>query len=305
MSTATTTMKKLLNDPADVVRESLAGLAAAHGDILRYDAEARILVRTVPRCRARSRCLRRRLRPRAAARRLRRLGMLDALPGEVFTSPVPEQMLAATKAVDGGAGVVHIVKNYTGDVRLQARGRGRGGRGHRRRVGARRRRCRRAGLALHRGRRGGGAVLVEKIAGAAPSAATTWRGRGRRAARQRARALVRRGAVVLHAAGGGPADLRPPDGEVEVGSASTASRAAPRGARPAQGAAVMVEAVLRPAAVLGRARAAVRQRHGRHARLELYLLYHEVDELLRGGPGAESAAWSAATSPRSRWPARR
>jgi dihydroxyacetone kinase-like protein len=45
------------------------------------------------------------------------LGMLDAAcPGAVFTSPVPDQMLAATKAVDGGAGVVHIVKNYTGDV---------------------------------------------------------------------------------------------------------------------------------------------------------------------------------------------
>jgi dihydroxyacetone kinase-like protein len=43
--------------------------------------------------------------------------MLDAAcPGEVFASPVPGQMLAATKAVDGGAGVVHIVKNYTGDV---------------------------------------------------------------------------------------------------------------------------------------------------------------------------------------------
>src|ERR1700693_2668905 len=45
------------------------------------------------------------------------MGMLDAAcPGEVFTSPVPDQMLAATKAVDGGAGVVHIGKNYTGDV---------------------------------------------------------------------------------------------------------------------------------------------------------------------------------------------
>src|SRR5207245_1675110 len=45
------------------------------------------------------------------------LGMLDAAcPGEVFTSPVPDQMLAATNAVDGGAGVLHIVKNYTGDV---------------------------------------------------------------------------------------------------------------------------------------------------------------------------------------------
>jgi len=43
--------------------------------------------------------------------------MLDAAcPGEVFTSPTPDQMLEATKAVDGGAGVVHIVKNYTGDV---------------------------------------------------------------------------------------------------------------------------------------------------------------------------------------------
>jgi dihydroxyacetone kinase-like protein len=43
--------------------------------------------------------------------------MLDAAcAGEVFTSPVPEQMMAATKAVDAGAGVLHIVKNYTGDV---------------------------------------------------------------------------------------------------------------------------------------------------------------------------------------------
>src|ERR1700694_4938235 len=43
--------------------------------------------------------------------------MLDAAcPGAVFTSPVPDQMLAATRAVDGGAGVLHIVKNYSGDV---------------------------------------------------------------------------------------------------------------------------------------------------------------------------------------------
>ena len=45
------------------------------------------------------------------------VGMLDAAcPGEVFTSPTPDQMLAATSLVDGGAGVIHIVKNYTGDV---------------------------------------------------------------------------------------------------------------------------------------------------------------------------------------------
>ena len=44
-------------------------------------------------------------------------GMLDAAcPGQVFTSPSPDQMEAATSAVDGGAGVLHIVKNYTGDV---------------------------------------------------------------------------------------------------------------------------------------------------------------------------------------------
>ena len=43
--------------------------------------------------------------------------MLDAAcAGEIFTSPVPDQILAATKAVDGGAGVVHIIKNYTGDI---------------------------------------------------------------------------------------------------------------------------------------------------------------------------------------------
>ena len=44
-------------------------------------------------------------------------GMLDAAcPGAVFTSPTPDQMLEATKAIDGGAGVLHIVKNYTGDI---------------------------------------------------------------------------------------------------------------------------------------------------------------------------------------------
>jgi dihydroxyacetone kinase-like protein len=118
MSSSTQPMRKILNDPADVVRESLAGLAAAHGDVLSVDAEAQIVVRAGG--------------PRAGKVALVSgggsghepmhggfvgVGMLDAAcPGEVFTSPVPDQMLAATKAVDGGAGVVHIVKNYTGDV---------------------------------------------------------------------------------------------------------------------------------------------------------------------------------------------
>src|SRR6266576_7301470 len=118
MEVATTRMKKVLNDPAAVVGESLTGLAAAHGDLLRYDAEAHIVVRLDA--------------PRQGKVALVSgggsgheplhagfvgPGMLDAAcPGEVFTSPVPDQMLAATKAVDSGKGVVHIVKNYTGDV---------------------------------------------------------------------------------------------------------------------------------------------------------------------------------------------
>jgi dihydroxyacetone kinase-like protein len=111
-------MKKFLNDPADVVKESLAGLAAAHGDLVRYDADAQILVRADSPTQGKVALI------SGGGSGHEPLhggfvghGMLDAAcPGEVFTSPVPEQMLAATKAVDGGAGVVHIVKNYTGDV---------------------------------------------------------------------------------------------------------------------------------------------------------------------------------------------
>src|SRR6266487_5696349 len=118
MAVATTTLKKLVNDPEAIVDESVAGLAAAHSDLLRYDSEAKVIVRSDA--------------PVAGKVALISgggsgheplhggfvgLGMLDAAcPGEVFTSPVPDQMLAATKAVNGGAGVVHIVKNYTGDV---------------------------------------------------------------------------------------------------------------------------------------------------------------------------------------------
>src|SRR5437763_2851896 len=118
MAVAVQTMKKFLNDPADVVKESLAGLAAAHGDILRYDADAQILTRAGAPVQGKVALIsgggsgHEPLHGGFVGK-----GMLDAAcPGEVFTSPVPEQMLAATKAVDGGAGVVHIVKNYTGDV---------------------------------------------------------------------------------------------------------------------------------------------------------------------------------------------
>ena len=114
----TPTIKKFLNDPSAVVKESLAGLAAAHGDLLRYDAQAQIVVRADAPVAGKVALVsgggsgHEPLHGGFVGR-----GMLDAAcPGEVFTSPVPDQMLAATKVVDGGAGVVHIVKNYTGDV---------------------------------------------------------------------------------------------------------------------------------------------------------------------------------------------
>src|SRR6201989_3417123 len=118
MATVVTPMKKLLNDPEQVVKDSLTGLAAAHPDLLRYDAEAQIVVRSDSPVAGKVALVsgggsgHEPLHGGFVGR-----GMLDAAcPGEVFTSPVPDQMLAATKAVDGGAGVVHIVKNYTGDV---------------------------------------------------------------------------------------------------------------------------------------------------------------------------------------------
>lgn len=110
-------MKKLINDPADVVKEALLGIEAAHPD-LRVDHTQKIIYRSDA--------------PRRGKVGLISgggsgheplhggfvgLGMLDAAcAGEVFTSPVPDQMLEATRQVDGGAGVLHIVKNYTGDV---------------------------------------------------------------------------------------------------------------------------------------------------------------------------------------------
>ena len=110
-------MKKLINDPNDVVTEALHGIEAAHPD-LQVDHHNKVIYRGDT--------------PKQGKVGLISgggsgheplhggfvgLGMLDAAcAGEVFTSPVPDQMLAATKLVDGGAGVLHVVKNYTGDV---------------------------------------------------------------------------------------------------------------------------------------------------------------------------------------------
>ena len=111
-------MKKLLNKVEDLVPESLAGLQAAHPDLVKVDFANKVVLRAGG--------------PKKGKVGLVSgggsgheplhggfvgLGMLDAAcAGDVFTSPVPDQMEAATRAVDGGAGVLHIVKNYTGDV---------------------------------------------------------------------------------------------------------------------------------------------------------------------------------------------
>src|SRR5579872_2352424 len=118
MAVETNQMRKFLNDPAHLVKESLAGVAAAHPDLIRYDVANQILVRKDAPKKGKVALIsgggsgHEPMHGGFVGR-----GMLDAAcPGEVFTSPVPDQMLAATKAVDGGAGVIHIVKNYTGDV---------------------------------------------------------------------------------------------------------------------------------------------------------------------------------------------
>jgi phosphoenolpyruvate---glycerone phosphotransferase subunit DhaK len=122
MSTATpegrtTTMKKLINDPAAVVADALVGIEAAHPE-LRVDHDHKIIYRADAPVSGKVGLI------SGGGSGHEPLhggfvgyGMLDAAcPGEVFTSPTPEQMLEATNTVDGGAGVVHIVKNYTGDV---------------------------------------------------------------------------------------------------------------------------------------------------------------------------------------------
>ncbi|MFI7241325.1 dihydroxyacetone kinase subunit DhaK [Streptomyces qinglanensis] len=110
-------MRMLINVPESVVPDALRGMAAAHPE-LHVDVERRVVVR----------------RDAPVAGKVALVsgggsgheplhggfvgpGMLDAAcPGEIFTSPVPDQMVAAAAAVDSGEGVLFVVKNYTGDV---------------------------------------------------------------------------------------------------------------------------------------------------------------------------------------------
>ena len=110
-------MKKLINLPDNVVDEALAGVALAHADLVRVEPPNIVVRKDAPRqgkvgVISGGGSGHEPMHGGFVGR-----GMLDAAcPGAVFTSPVPDQMLAATQAVNGGAGVLHIVKNYTGDI---------------------------------------------------------------------------------------------------------------------------------------------------------------------------------------------
>jgi dihydroxyacetone kinase-like protein len=111
-------VKKLINKPDGVVTEALRGIAAAHPDLVNVHFDPNFIVRADAPVQGKVGLV----SGGGSGHEPMHggfvgMGMLDAAcPGEVFTSPTPDQMLDATKAVDGGAGVLHIVKNYTGDV---------------------------------------------------------------------------------------------------------------------------------------------------------------------------------------------
>jgi dihydroxyacetone kinase-like protein len=111
-------MKKLINNPEDVVLEELQGIELAHPDLVKVQYDPDFIVRADAPVKGKVGLV----SGGGSGHEPMHggfvgMGMLDAAcPGAVFTSPTPDQMLEATKAVDGGAGVLHIVKNYTGDV---------------------------------------------------------------------------------------------------------------------------------------------------------------------------------------------
>src|SRR5512136_920349 len=111
-------MKKLINKPEDVVIEELKGVEYAHPDLVKVHFDPNFVYRADAPVKGKVGVI------SGGGSGHEPLhggfvgpGMLDvACPGAVFTSPTPDQMLAATQAVNGGAGVLYIVKNYTGDV---------------------------------------------------------------------------------------------------------------------------------------------------------------------------------------------
>ncbi|MCH8037715.1 MAG: dihydroxyacetone kinase subunit DhaK [Proteobacteria bacterium] len=111
-------MKKFVNKVEDILTESLRGFGAAHPDLVEIHFSPTFVTRAGGPVGGKVALIsgggsgHEPLHAGFVGR-----GMLDAAcPGEVFTSPTPDQMLAAAEAVDGGAGVLFIVKNYSGDV---------------------------------------------------------------------------------------------------------------------------------------------------------------------------------------------
>src|SRR6478735_8055781 len=111
-------MKKLINDPENVVTEALKGMELACSDLIKVQYNPNFVMRADAPVKNKVALVsgggsgHEPMHGGFVGR-----GMLDAAcPGAVFTSPTPDQMFEATKAVNSGKGVLHIVKNYTGDV---------------------------------------------------------------------------------------------------------------------------------------------------------------------------------------------
>lgn len=282
-------MKKFLNDPQDMVREALQGLALAHPRSLRVDLERRIVLRADAPADGRVGVV----SGGGAGHEPLHAGFVGpgmlsaACVGEVFTSPVPDQILAATTAVDAGAGVLHVVKNYTGDVlnfemaaELAAE----------------------SGVRVDQvlvaddvavedstwtaGRRGVGAtLLVEKIVGAAAEEGAdldTCAGLGRRAAGASGSMGIALTSGTVPAAGRPTIELGPAEIEVGVGIHGEPGRARVPLAPAHELAGLLVDPVV---ADLGLRRGepvlVLVNGFGGTPLLELYLMFSEVVPLLR------------------------
>jgi dihydroxyacetone kinase-like protein len=280
-------VKKLINDPANVLSESLLGVDAAHPE-LRVDHEHKVIFRGDA--------------PRPGKVGLVSgggsgheplhggfvgHGMLDAAAcGEVFTSPVPDQITAATNGVDGGAGVLHIVKNYTGDVmNFEMAAEMAGATGGAEVVAV----VTDDDVAVQDslytvGRRGVGVtVLVEKIAGAAAEAGRSLSDvaavarRVNAAGRSMGLALT---SCTVPAAGKPTFDL--PDDQIEVGIGIHGEPGRTRVplAPAAEMARMLVDPILDDLEFSGDGVLAFVNGMGGTPLIELYLMYHEVDRLL-------------------------
>lgn len=283
-------MKKFLNDPSDVVEEALRGMALAHPDRLRVDLERRLVLRAggpVPGKVGVVSGGGSGHEPLHAG--FVGAGMLDAAcAGEVFTSPVPDQILAATVSADGGAGVLHVVKNYTGDVlnfdlaaELAAE----------------------TGVVVQSvvtaddvavedssftaGRRGVGVtVLLERIVGAAAEEGAdlhTCASLGRRVATQGRSMGIALTSGTVPAAGRPTFDLGPDEMEVGVGIHGEPGRSTEPLVPAREAAARLVEPVLADLG-LGRGDPVLAFVNGLGATplLELYLMFGEVARILEG-----------------------